>query len=364
MGIIISFCITVYNQSDLVKKCIESIIPYKGKNIEIIISDDRSTEDVRSLVENYHDERIKYFLNEENLGHDRNILSAISRASGKYAFLMRTRDMIIPSAIPTLIECARSDNFSYISGGALNEEGKIKIQYTKDYYKCGEEAVEANYKLFIHPSGNMYRVADIRIDELRSFLAEESVSKSGFIVHSLIRLKLATTGDFKLIQEPAWIYTDTENAKDRAVNHSQNGIGVYAPVLIENRYQCEMKWARKILPTDIYIKAYYLATALYLDLVTWGFKITNSDKRVQRHYDYKKMKFSVSDERRKFRTISESFYDKQLGIDREQFMKELDKIFWRNRTQDALKYIVRASVNGTPLYHAASRIYKKYIKKL
>ena len=111
MGIIISFCITVYNQIDLVKKCLDSIVAYKGKEIEIIISDDKSTENIQGLVNGYHDERIKYFLNKENLGHDRNILCALSRASGKYAFLLRTRDMIMPVAIPVVTEYATGGIF-------------------------------------------------------------------------------------------------------------------------------------------------------------------------------------------------------------------------------------------------------------
>lgn len=46
----ISFCIPVYNQTELVRQCIRSIIEYKGLDIEIVISDDCSTENIEELV--------------------------------------------------------------------------------------------------------------------------------------------------------------------------------------------------------------------------------------------------------------------------------------------------------------------------
>ena len=63
METVISFCITVYNQSELVKKCIDSIVSYKGNDIEIVVSDDNSSENIRELLYTYHDDRIKYYVN-------------------------------------------------------------------------------------------------------------------------------------------------------------------------------------------------------------------------------------------------------------------------------------------------------------
>ena len=265
MGIMISFCITVYNQSELVKKCVDSIVKYDGQDIEIVISDDRSTEDIKAIVDRYQDDRIKYFYNETNLGHDRNIVSVLSKATGKYAFLLRTRDFVIPSAIPLLIKYAEEGKASYVTGEAINQDGDLKIQYTRECFPCGGEAIEANYKLFIHPSGSMYRTEDLNFEELMGFLNENAVPKNGFIVHNMIRLKLAITGDFHIIKKPVWIYTDTESAGDRAVNKSTDGVSVYDPSLTVKRYEYEVKWARQILEGENYKNAFFLLTALYID---------------------------------------------------------------------------------------------------
>lgn len=82
----ISFCIPVYNQTELVRQCIRSIIEYKGLDIEIVISDDCSTENIEELVRQIDDPRVRYYKNADNLGHDRNIIASFSRAKGDLYF--------------------------------------------------------------------------------------------------------------------------------------------------------------------------------------------------------------------------------------------------------------------------------------
>ena len=361
METVISFCITVYNQTELVKKCIDSIVSYKGNDIEIVVSDDNSSENIRELLYTYHDDRIKYYVNKTNLGHDRNILNALSKACGKYAFLLRTRDLIIPEAVPLLLEAAKANTASYITGEALNQDGDLKIQYSRDVFKQGNEALEANFKLYIHPSGSMYRLSDLDLQALRVFLDENEVPKNGFIVHNLIRLKLATSGDFRLIRQPVWIYTDSESAGDRAVNRSTNGISVYDPSLTEERYRYEVKWANQILEGEEYRRVFFMLTALYLDLITWGFKLTNSDKGAQYHYNYQKKAFSVSKQRRQFRTACESLCAETIG-ENPLYLDTINQVFLKNKTVSAWKYAVRKATYGTPLYNATARIYKKCFK--
>jgi glycosyltransferase involved in cell wall biosynthesis len=364
MELVVSFCITVYNQSELVKKCIDNIVKYNGNDIEIVISDDGSTEDIKTLVDSYQDGRIKYYVNEKNLGHDRNILNVLSKAKGKYAFLLRTRDLIIPNRIPLLVKEAKTDSASYITGEAINQNGDLKIQYTKDCFHQGSEAIQKNYDMYIHPSGNMYRLRDIDFPELLEFMDKNKIPKDGFIVHNMIRLKMATLGDFKLINKPVWIYTDTESARDRAVNKSLKGMSVYDPSLLEKRYLYEVKWAKQILEKDNYKKVFYLLTRLYLDLITWGFKLSNSDKKSQYHYDYQKVNFSVSKQRKKFRVICESLYSPQLGETKKVYEKRINNLFFKNRTIDAVKFVVRKITYGTSLYNVIARFYKKNIKGL
>ena len=363
MGIAVSFCITVYNQCELVKRCIDSIVAYKGNDIEIVISDDGSTEDIKTLVDEYQDKRIRYYVNNVNLGHDRNIVNALSKANGKYAFLLRTRDMIIPNAIPRIISVAEKGQASYITGEAINQTGDVKIQYSKTMYKKGEEALEANFKLFIHPSGNMYRVSDLELSAISNFLDENKVPKDGFIVHSLLRMQLAVKGDFRLLSPAIWVYADTETSTDKAVNRSVNGRSVYDPCLIEKRFLYEDRWAKQIMG-EYYSKAFFLLVPLYLDFVTWGFKLTNADKRTQKHYGYDEIPFSVSKERKRFRTVCDKEYIQAGNSINTSYKRRMRRIFMKNSTIGAVKYLIRKCTYGSWLYNRLSVIYKKIFLKL
>ena len=85
--VLLSICIPTYNRSAYLKKSIESIIsqkPFIDKLVEIVISDNSSTDDTQDVVHGCtekHD-NIYYYKNIENV-RDRNYPLSLSRAHGK-----------------------------------------------------------------------------------------------------------------------------------------------------------------------------------------------------------------------------------------------------------------------------------------
>ncbi|MBX9222446.1 glycosyltransferase family 2 protein, partial [Campylobacter coli] len=61
----LSVIVPTFNRSSLLQKAVQSILNQDFKDLEIIISDDNSSDDTKSVVENLQksDKRIKYFLN-------------------------------------------------------------------------------------------------------------------------------------------------------------------------------------------------------------------------------------------------------------------------------------------------------------
>ena len=360
IGIVLSFCITVYNQTDLVKKCIESILPYKKNDIEIVISDDNSTEDIQKIVTEYKDERIKYFKTPQNLGHDKNILNAILHAEGKYVFILRSRDRIISSSIPLIINRLTESKCSYMTTSAINEKGIKSLIFRDATYKAGTEASEAHFKLFVHPSGNIYRRNAVRIKDLSEFLGSEQVSKYGFIVHNLIRMQLAEEGDFITSSIIGWEYFTSENSKDIAVNSTANKESVYSPNYILQRFKWESRWNLKYLNEDNRADILIQLIKFYLFQITWNAKLTNENVRMQRHYNYNKVNYSVLKEQRKFKRICGEHIKTEYKIDMP--MSIIDKIFFENITMGSFKYFIMKVLSGTKLYIIISNFYKKWIK--
>ncbi|MFK7908866.1 MAG: glycosyltransferase family 2 protein [Chitinophagales bacterium] len=90
----VSILISVYNQLHCLSAAIESALAQDYPNIEIVISDDYSTDgEVGEFVQRFEDERIKYFRNEQNLGTHKNYQRVLyDYANGVYAIMLNADD--------------------------------------------------------------------------------------------------------------------------------------------------------------------------------------------------------------------------------------------------------------------------------
>ena len=81
---LLSVIIPVYNESGTIKECVQRVLKADicGMNLEIIISDNLSTDGSRKIIENFNDPRIKIVLREKHSGKGANVRSALEIATG------------------------------------------------------------------------------------------------------------------------------------------------------------------------------------------------------------------------------------------------------------------------------------------
>ena len=79
----VSVCIPAYNAATYIPSTLDSIVAQSYENIEIIVSDNASTDNTRHIVESFakRDKRIRYFRNQENIGYVRNIERAVKASA-------------------------------------------------------------------------------------------------------------------------------------------------------------------------------------------------------------------------------------------------------------------------------------------
>ena len=99
MNPLVSVCIPCYNAQNTIERTIWSVLKQTYSNIEIIISDNASTDKTVEVVRQIEDERVRIFINETNLGMAKNFQAALSRASGKYIKCLCADDIITPDCI-------------------------------------------------------------------------------------------------------------------------------------------------------------------------------------------------------------------------------------------------------------------------
>jgi len=92
MQLIIS--LLVYNQLDVTKKCIQSILENSTSDYQLIISDNASRKDTQDYLSKLKDKRIKYVRNKENLGFIKAHNNIFNQTQAKY-FCVLNNDLII-----------------------------------------------------------------------------------------------------------------------------------------------------------------------------------------------------------------------------------------------------------------------------
>jgi glycosyltransferase involved in cell wall biosynthesis len=86
---LVSIAMCTYNGDRFIKEQLDSILNQTYKNLEIIITDDCSSDNTVKIIKEYmqKDDRIKFFQNEQNMGFVKNFEKAISLCSGEYIAL-------------------------------------------------------------------------------------------------------------------------------------------------------------------------------------------------------------------------------------------------------------------------------------
>jgi len=129
----VSIMIPTYNQEKYIGQAIKSALSQPYPNLEIIISDDCSTDSTEEVVKPFlSDKRVKYFKNEQNLGMLGNYPKMLyTYASGKYVLNVDGDDWLFKtdfiSKAVNMLE--NNENISCVLGDRKNyyvETGKFK----------------------------------------------------------------------------------------------------------------------------------------------------------------------------------------------------------------------------------------------
>ena len=92
---LVTIAIPTYNRADgYLKEAIESAINQSYPNLEIIISDNCSSDDTGLIVETFNDSRIQYYRHDENIGANNNFNFCLKKATGVFFLLLHDDDLV------------------------------------------------------------------------------------------------------------------------------------------------------------------------------------------------------------------------------------------------------------------------------
>jgi glycosyltransferase involved in cell wall biosynthesis len=120
---LVSIGIPVFNEEQFLEETLDSLLDQTYKNIEIIISDNASTDKTPDICQKYleRDTRIRYYRNPVNVFSINNFNFVFSYATGEYFLWAAGHDLRDPTFIEKCVEM-------------LNDDSAIVLCYSKGYF--------------------------------------------------------------------------------------------------------------------------------------------------------------------------------------------------------------------------------------
>lgn len=104
-----SILLPTYKSEKIIGATIESILGQTTPDFEVIICDNDSRDKTEQVVSSFHDERLKFFQNEKNLGYPMNLEKCRQKATGKYIYLLGSDDILSPHALERTLQAFQMD---------------------------------------------------------------------------------------------------------------------------------------------------------------------------------------------------------------------------------------------------------------
>lgn len=99
---LVTVAITTHNRSALLKRALEGVLAQTYEKLEILVSDDASTDDTPELMAQVRDPRFRYVRIEEPAGIAGNFQNALDHARGELFLILNDDDEVEPEAIEKL----------------------------------------------------------------------------------------------------------------------------------------------------------------------------------------------------------------------------------------------------------------------
>jgi glycosyltransferase involved in cell wall biosynthesis len=105
----------MWNAEQTIRETLESVVSQTYSDLEIIVVDNASTDGSVSIVRQSKDPRLRLYLNERNIGGERNFSRAVSLASGEYTAVYHADDVYLPTIVAQQVAAFRQ----YVDVGAV-----------------------------------------------------------------------------------------------------------------------------------------------------------------------------------------------------------------------------------------------------
>jgi len=106
---LITIGIPTRNRASLVKDCVDSALAQSYRNIEVLVSDNASTDGTLATLKSIDDERLRVLSNPEDIGHSKNFARCVQEARGDYLVLASDDNILDPAFLEKCVRLVRRE---------------------------------------------------------------------------------------------------------------------------------------------------------------------------------------------------------------------------------------------------------------
>lgn len=152
---LVSVVIVSYHSAETIEETLDSIYNQTYPNIELIVSDDCSTDDTVAVAQDWAQTHADRFVNciihsnPENLGISGNMNAGIRLSSGYYVKDLAADDLLMPTAIAQYVSCCQENSYNNLCA-------RVKPFFVKDGEKVYLEDMPVDFGFYAKDSKEQY----------------------------------------------------------------------------------------------------------------------------------------------------------------------------------------------------------------
>ena len=249
---IVSVIIPTFNRANLLISAIESVLSQTIKDFELIVVDDASTDDTQQKVAAIDDPRIRYIVQEKNLGECGTRNTGLDAAQGQYIAFLDSDDEWLPNKLEKQLNVFKTapDDLGVVYSWlqVINDQGKIIRMRKPDI--SGDVKDYLIYKNLIGTPSTV--------------MIKKECIEPGLKFDTNLRccgdwdmwLRISKQYRFEVIPEPLTLYRDHDEDARGSTNHAMVTEGYL--VFLEKHHQGLKGFYRQPSTLDSQHKSLYL----------------------------------------------------------------------------------------------------------
>lgn len=164
---LVTVAVPTFNRADYLRATLQSVVEQDYQNIEILVSNNCSTDNSESVVKEFTDPRISYYRQEKNIGMVGNWNYCLNKAKGDFILILSDDDILERQAIRVLVSklASPSNALAYGRFIYIDEAGRLgRPSYLSPLEETGHSFIVNSLKGVreIVPSVTMHRTADAK----------------------------------------------------------------------------------------------------------------------------------------------------------------------------------------------------------